>query len=291
MKLCTFTYDMLPRLGLVKEGGIVDLNAAAFDLPRDMTALLQADAKTWMFLRDDAAGMEPDFALDAVTLNAPVPRPAKVLAIGLNYMDHIKETGREPPEHQIWFNKQRTCIIGPGEAIRIPQVSDQVDYEGELGVVIGRRCRNVPRSRAYEVIAGYIVGNDVSVRDWQRRTPTMTLGKSFDTHGPTGPWIVTTDEIPDPHNLAIKTWVNGEVRQNASTAEMIFKIPDQIAHISQVFTLEPGDIIFTGTPAGVGMAMDPKGFIKPGDTVRIEIEGVGVLENPVIADTPGTVII
>lgn len=291
MKLCTFTHDMLTRIGLAREDGIVDLYQLAPDLPRDMAALLRADSRTWSFLREEAATARAHFAFDQVRFEAPVPTPGKVLGIGLNYMDHIRETGREPPKHQLWFNKQRTCIVGYGEAIRIPSVSDQVDYEGELVVVIGRRCRNVPLSRAYEVIAGYTVGNDVSTRDWQARTPTMTLGKSFDTHGPTGPWIVTPDEIADPHALSLRTWVNDELRQDASTAEMLFTIPEQIAHVTQVFTLEPGDLIFTGTPAGVGLATDPPGFVKAGDVVRIEIEAIGRLENPVINDDTGIVIV
>jgi 2-keto-4-pentenoate hydratase/2-oxohepta-3-ene-1,7-dioic acid hydratase in catechol pathway len=226
-----------------------------------------------------------------VRLEALVPRPGKVLAIGMNYGDHIRETGRAAPEHQVWFAKQATCIVGPNDAIRIPKVSDKVDYEAELCVVIGRRCRRVPRARAAEVIAGYMCGNDVSVRDWQQRSPTMMMGKGFDTHGPTGPWIVTPDEIGDVGRLRVRCLLNGAVMQDASTAEMIFDIPAQIEHLTAAFTLEPGDVIFTGTPAGVGNWRDPPVRLKAGDRVRVEIEGVGALENVCEAEAGETVIV
>jgi 2-keto-4-pentenoate hydratase/2-oxohepta-3-ene-1,7-dioic acid hydratase in catechol pathway len=164
-----------------------------------------------------------------------------------------------------------------------------LDYEGELGIVIGRRCRHVPRERAHEVIAGYVVVNDVTVRDWQMKAPTMTIGKSFDTHGPIGPWIVTGDELRDPHVLGLKTWVNGELRQNANTSQMVFDCFAQIATLTTAFTLEPGDIIATGTPSGVGL-MQGK-FMVPGDVVRIEIDGIGRLENPVIEEPASTAVL
>ena len=208
----------------------------------------------------------------------------RFLAIGLNYRDHIAETGRNAPEHQLWFNKQSTCVIGPGAAIHVPPESEQVDYEGELGLVIGRRCRHVPASAAETVVAGYLVVNDVSVRDWQARTPTMTMGKSWDTHGPIGPWLVTADEVGDPHSRRIRTWVNGDLRQDGTTADLLFNCWQMIEHLSAAFTLEPGDIISTGTPAGVGMARQPPSWLAAGDTVRIEIDGIGILENPVIDD-------
>lgn len=223
-----------------------------------------------------------------VELLAPVPRPPKFLAIGLNYADHVAETGREAPSFPVFFNKQVTCVVGPGAEIHVPRVSTMVDFEGELGVVIGRRCRHVPADRAAEVVAGYVVVDDVTVRDWQLRAPTMTIGKSFDTHGPVGPWLVTPDEIEDPHRLRIRTWVSGELMQDASTAEMIFDIWRQIETLSTSFTLEPGDVIATGTPAGVGVVRNPPRFLVPGDTVRIEIEGVGTLENPVVAEPDDT---
>jgi 2-keto-4-pentenoate hydratase/2-oxohepta-3-ene-1,7-dioic acid hydratase in catechol pathway len=216
--------------------------------------------------------------LDQVHLRPPVPHPAKVLGIGLNYAAHVAETGATRPEYQVWFNKQRTCVIGPGDAIEIPPVSAQVDYEGELALVIGRRCRRVPAADAASVVAGFTVLNDVTVRDWQWRTPTWTLGKSFDTHGPTGPWLVTGDEVGDPHRLRLRTWVNGDLRQDASTDDMIFSCWEQVEYLSTVFTLEPGDIISTGTPAGVGMSFDPPRWLVDGDVVRIEIENPVAVE-------------
>jgi 2-keto-4-pentenoate hydratase/2-oxohepta-3-ene-1,7-dioic acid hydratase in catechol pathway len=195
------------------------------------------------------------------------------------------------PEFPVFFNKQTTCVTGPGDPIHVPRVSALVDYEGELGIVIGRRCRHVPAARAHEVIAGYTVVNDVTVRDWQFKSPTMTIGKSFDTHGPTGPWVVTADEIADPQDLRLRTWVNDELLQDASTKEMVFDCAQQIETLSTAFTLEPGDIIATGTPAGVGIVRNPPVFLQPGDTVRIEIDGIGVLENPVIAEPDDTAVI
>jgi 2-keto-4-pentenoate hydratase/2-oxohepta-3-ene-1,7-dioic acid hydratase in catechol pathway len=180
-------------------------------------------------------------------------------------------------------------VVGPDDAVHLPRVSNLLDYEGELAIVIGTRCRHVPAESAHEVIGGYTIANDVSVRDWQLRTPTMTMGKSFDTHGPVGPWLVTADEIADPHALRLQTWVNGELRQDAKTDDLIFDCYAQVEHLSTAFTLEPGDVIATGTPAGVGIAMKPPKLLQAGNVVRIEIEAVGVLENPVIdepSDTP-----
>lgn len=297
MKLCSFLpKNEIPgapdrarraRPGILTDGGIIDVTAGDGTLPARMIDLLAAGPEAMEALhRLDGPHLDP-LSVDIV---APIPQPGKLMGIGLNYLDHVRETGREPPEHQIWFNKQTTSVIGSNTPIRIPTVSDKVDYEGELAVVIGTRCRRVPAARTFEVIAGYMIGNDVSVRDWQRRTPTMTLGKSFDSHAPCGPVLVTRDAVPDPQDLRLRTWVSGDLRQDARTSEMIFSIPAQIETLSTVCTLEPGDVIFTGTPAGVGVAMDPPGFLKPGDDVRIEIEGLGVLTNPVIADTDGPLI-
>lgn len=173
---------------------------------------------------------------------------------------------------------------GPAKPLKVPQASALVDYEGELAFVIGRRCRYVTAERAYEVIAGYTIVNDVSVRDWQLRSPTMTMGKSFDTHGPMGPWIVTPDEIGDPHALALRTWVNDELRQDAKTDDLIFNCYEMVEHLSTAFTLEPGDVIATGTPSGVGGAMQPPRFLEAGDVVRIQVENIGVLENRVVSE-------
>jgi 2-keto-4-pentenoate hydratase/2-oxohepta-3-ene-1,7-dioic acid hydratase (catechol pathway) len=228
-------------------------------------------------------------ALADVKLIAPVPRPGKYFGVGLNYADHIAETGLEKPEFPTFFNKQITCVIGPGQPIHRPRISEKLDYEGELGFVIGRRCRHVSREQAKSVIGGYLICNDVSIRDWQARSETWTLGKSFDTHGPIGPWIVTPDEIGDPHDLYIKTWINAEQRQSSNTNQLIFDCYYLVEYLSTVMTLEPGDIVATGTSSGVGVKMKPRGYMKPGDVVRVEIEKIGVLENPVIEEPLNTV--
>jgi 2-keto-4-pentenoate hydratase/2-oxohepta-3-ene-1,7-dioic acid hydratase in catechol pathway len=221
-------------------------------------------------------------SLADVQLLAPIPRPRKYLGIGLNYADHVDETGLEKPEYPMFFTKQSSCVIGHGAAIEMPAVSEKVDYEGELAFVIGKRCKNVSVENAHEVIAGFTIANDVTVRDWQFRSPTWTIGKSFDTHGPIGPWIVTANEILNPHALSLKTWVDDELRQNSNTCYMMFNCYEMIAYLSQAMTLEVGDVITTGTPSGVGVKMKPRGYLKAGQVVKIEIEGIGTLVNPVI---------
>lgn len=285
MKLVTFEADGGHHLGVVEGDEVADVTAGSPPLGPDVGAVLAAGALDRVGAATATAPRRP---LDELVLAAPVLRPPKFLGIGLNYAEHVGETGIERPEHPLWFNKQSTCVIGSGAPIHVPRVSSMVDYEGELGFVVGRRCRHVPADRAREVIAGYLVVNDVSVRDWQLRTQTMTMGKSFDTHGPIGPWLVTADEIDDPHDLRLRTWVNGELRQDATTAQMLFRIWEMVEHLSTAFTLEPGDVISTGTPAGVGIGMDPPRWLAPGDVVRIEVEAIGTLENPVIAEPPDT---
>ena len=284
MRFATFTTDQGHHLGVVEGDELADITAVDPRLGPDLGAVLTAGTLDEVA---NAATNAPRVPLSGVTLAAPVLRSPKFLAIGLNYALHVAESGTEKPAHQLWFNKQSTCAIGPGAAIHIPKASSMVDYEGELAFVIGRRCRHVPRDRAHEVIAGYTICNDVSVRDWQMRTQTMTMGKSFDTHGPLGPWVVTADELGDPHALSLRTWVNDDLRQDGKTDDLIYDCFEMVEHLTTAFTLEPGDVISTGTPAGVGMAMKPPGWLKAGDVVRIEIEGIGVLENPVI-DEPDT---
>jgi len=281
MKLATFTHAGTTRPGVVTGDAIVDLAAAAPDLPREMTALLAAGPEA-LAAAQAAAAKGPRLPLADVRLEAPIARPPKFLAVGLNYADHIAESGQEPPKFPTIFNKQSTCVVGPHDAIHVPRASHVVDYEGELGFVIGRRCRHVSRDQAPHVIAGYLVVNDASVRDWQLRVPTWTMGKSFDTHGPLGPWIVTSDEFPDPHRLRLRTWVNGELRQDSNTKELVFDCFALVEHLSTAFTLEPGDVVATGTPSGVGIARKPPKLLRAGDVVRIEIEEIGALENPVI---------
>lgn len=292
MKLATFTHQGSTRIGAVRDGGsetgIVDLSTAAPDLPRDMIGLI-SDAKAMARAKDVSASAKT-IPLTEVTLRAPILNPGKILAIGLNYRDHVEESNMKLPEFQVWFNKQHNCVNGPYDGINLPVVSTMLDYEGEMCFVIGKRCKHVPVERAHEVIAGYFVGNDATVRDWQLRTNTWQIGKSFDTHGPTGPWIVTPDEVGDPHALGIKTWVNGELRQNSNTKHLIFNCFDQVAHLTQAFTLDAGDIIFSGTPSGVGMALKPPVFLKTGDAVKIQIDKLGFIENRVVPEKADTVI-
>lgn len=238
-------------------------------------------------LRDQImAARGQQYALGDVVLEAPIDGPQKYLGIGMNYREHAEEArqaGIPIPENQMWFNKQVSCIVGPYDNIVKPNISDALDYEIELGVVIGQRCKHVSVENARSVIAGYVVTNDVSVRDWlQKKSPTFTLGKSFDTHGPIGPWLTTDDEIADPLDLHMTLTVNGEIRQDFPTNDMVYDIYEQIAYLSQVFTLMPGDILATGTPAGIG-AMSGN-FLKVGDVVRAEITGLGAIENTVIAE-------
>lgn len=284
MKLATFETGGEAHIGIVVDGQIIDLTKAAPELPRDMIGLIMAWSDIAGRVQSIARDTRPDVQIDSVHLLPPVPDPQKIIAIGLNYADHIAETGREPPKNQVWFPKLLNAINGPYDPIQIPKASSQVDYEGELVFIVGKRCRHVSKEEASTVVFGYCVGDDVSVRDWQRRTPQYMLGKSFDTHAPFGPWIVTADEVGDPHDLGIRTFVNGEIRQNSNTKYLIFNVFDQIAHVSQAMTLEPGDVVYTGTPGGVGMAMDPPTYLKAGDVVRVEIDRVGTLQAECVAE-------
>ena len=245
---------------------------------QDMPELLASGVKIDTLLTDDVR------PLAEAKLLPPVGAPPAILAVGLNYRAHAEEGGREVPSTPVIFTKHHNCVIGPGDGIHIPRAApDKVDYEGELAIVIGKRCRHVPKERAHEIIAGYTVMNDVSVRDWQRASPTMLMGKSWDTHGPIGPWMATSDQI-DPHNLQLTTRVNDEIRQNSRTDDLIFDCFDIVQHLSTAFTLEAGTVIATGTPAGVGLYWDPPKMLKAGDEVSITIEGIGTLTNPVIAE-------
>lgn len=283
MKLVTFTYKNLTNVGAVVDDKVVD-STGSIDVPDNMIDFLTAGdtaIEAMQSLIDSGYNRIP---LTDIKLRAPVPLPGKFLGIGLNYADHIEETKREKPEYPLFFTKQSTCVIADGDAIHRPLVSEKLDYEGELAFVIGQRCKHVSLENACQVIAGYTIVNDVSVRDWQIRSPTWTLGKSFDTHGPMGPWIVTSNEVKDPHNLIIKTWIDEELRQNSNTKHMLFNCYEMVEYLSKAMTLEPGDVISTGTPSGVGVKMKPRGYMKPGQTAKIEIEKIGVLTNPVIEE-------
>jgi 2-keto-4-pentenoate hydratase/2-oxohepta-3-ene-1,7-dioic acid hydratase in catechol pathway len=283
MHLCTYEHNGQIYVGWVKGSGIVSLTRALGDALSAHQPMIDLIAQ-WSLLKARVQALqdaEPDVSLDQVRLLAPVPRPGKTLAIGLNYLDHVQEAiigeTRTVPDHQVWFTKLANAIHGPFDPIVLPRVSTMTDYEGEMVAIIGQRCRHVAPERAHEVVFGYCVGNDVSVRDFQKRTSQWTLGKSFDTHAPFGPWITTSDELPDPHALDLRCWVNGELRQSSNTRWMIHNVWAQIAQLSQVMTLEPGDVIFTGTCSGVGAAFSPPKFLQAGDTVRVEIEGLGAI--------------
>jgi 2-keto-4-pentenoate hydratase/2-oxohepta-3-ene-1,7-dioic acid hydratase in catechol pathway len=283
MKLATFTFEGKTRVGAVVGDWIVD-SLGVKAIPEDMIGFLEGGSSSIDAMQQLIVKNTQRIALADVILQAPVPKPGKFLGVGLNYADHIDETELEKPEYPTFFTKQSSCVIGQGAAIHRPQVSEKLDYEGELAFVIGKRCRHVAVDKAHKVIAGYTIANDVSVRDWQFRSATWTLGKSFDTHGPLGPWLVTPDEIGDPHQLALETWLDDEKRQSSNTRYMIFNCFEMIAYLTQAMTLEPGDVITTGTPAGVGVKMKPRGYMKPGQTVRVSIEKIGTLINPVIAE-------
>ena len=270
------------RTGLILDAEVIDLGDPAVGLPTSMRELLALGEAGVERAHAASATTAVRYATESVQLHAPVPDPPNILAIGMNYRAHVAEMGREPPEYQYWFNKQRTAIAGPGDPIVIPSVSNMVDYEGELAMVIGRRCHHIPADRAMEVVAGFTVINDVSARDWQWRTPTFTMGKSFNSHAPCGPWMTTTDEVGDPSQLAIRTWVNDDLRQDSTTSDLIFSCAEMIEYLTTAFPLEVGTIIATGTPAGVGAGRQPPSFLEDGDVVRIEIEGIGELVNPVV---------
>jgi 2-keto-4-pentenoate hydratase/2-oxohepta-3-ene-1,7-dioic acid hydratase in catechol pathway len=287
VRLASFSLGGGPiRPGLVLGDEIIDLSDPATGLPPTMAGLLALGPAALERVRAAPEGGAARHALSDVRRHAPVPDPPVILAIGMNYRAHVAELGREPPEWQYWFNKQRTAIAGPGDPIVLPAVSAMVDYEGELAMVIGPRCQHVPAARAFDVVAGFTVINDVSARDWQWRSPTFTMGKSFDTHAPCGPELVTPDEIGDPGNLTLRTWVNDELRQDSTTADLIFGCAEMIEYLTTAFPLEPGTVIATGTPAGVGAGFNPPRFLADGDTVRIAIEGIGELVNPVVQGGP-----
>jgi 2-keto-4-pentenoate hydratase/2-oxohepta-3-ene-1,7-dioic acid hydratase in catechol pathway len=284
MKLCRFDVgEGAPALGVVEDGEVVDLSGT--DLPAEPAAALDRVGREGLA---ELAGRAPRRPLSEVRLLAPA-RPRKYLGIALNYADHIAEMGMEAPAVPVFFNKQATCVVGPGADIHMPRVSTFLDYEAELAVVIGSRCRHVPVEEAAGAIAGYTAANDVSVRDWQGRAQTMTIGKSFDTHGPLGPWLVTADELGDPQDLGIRCFVDDELRQDANTGQMVFDCFQQVSHLSEAFTLEPGDVIATGTPAGVGLGRQPirDNLLHVGSTVRVEIEGIGELVNTVVEEPDG----
>ena len=284
MRLISFTESSNTRIGLLQGDHIIDLSQVAPSLPSDMLSFLEAGDGAMLQAAKYTSASGHYSALDVV-IEAPLARPPKILAIGLNYRAHAEESNMDIPKHPMVFTKQATSANGPYAPIHSPPETQMLDYEGELGVVIGKRCRRVSKQDANRVIAGFCVLNDVSVREWQflGTPPQFTMGKSWDTHNPFGPAIVTPDEV-DPHNLMLRTFVNGDLRQKTSTSDLIFNCYDIIEFLTTAFTLEPGDVIATGTPSGVGISMQPQGTLKLGDVVKVEIDGLGFIENEVIAE-------
>ena len=279
MKIAQFTENGMTGLGIVVSNGLVDLRKR---LPPQVNSMIDL-IEHWSALSSVLQAMarfRPDLSMERVTLRAPISRPGKIMCIGLNYADHAAETKMELPADQLWFTKAVTSIADPYGTIELPKVSSSLDYEVELVFVIGKRCRHVTRAQAREVIFGYCIGNDISVRDWQFKTSQFTLGKSFDTHAPIGPWIVTADAF-DPHRADISCFVNGEERQRSNTRQFVFDCYAMVEHLSKAMTLEPGDIVFTGTPAGVGVGHKPPRWLKAGDVVRSEIDGIGAIQSRV----------
>jgi 2-keto-4-pentenoate hydratase/2-oxohepta-3-ene-1,7-dioic acid hydratase in catechol pathway len=282
MKLARYTHNGQTQIGVIRGDEMRAIAGLVGDAPSSIRQLLAAGPEALTRVAAAIANAGPGIPLHQIRLEAPIPDAQKYLAIGMNYHDHAEEAARAGipvPKNQLWFNKQVSCITGPFDPIYKPRVSDKMDYEAEMGVVIGKRCRYVSEADVPGVIGGYFVANDVTARDWQFQSPTFTLGKSFDSHGPIGPWITTADEVRDPHDLEMRLWVNGELRQKQSTGQMIYNIWQQIHHLSQVMTLEPGDLIATGTCANVGIALGK--FLQPGDVVKVEIDGLGHIENRV----------
>lgn len=279
MRLLRFDDGGRPRLGVLRGEGIVAIDLADYPTMRSIVA---GGPEALRRIEVHVAKAEPTLPLAGAALLAPIERPGKYLAIGMNYRKHAEEVAHlvATGNKQVWFNKQTSCLSGPFDDID-PGVTEKLDYEVELGVVIGAPAKGVSEANAKDHVFGYFVANDVSARDWQFHSPTFTLGKSFDTHGPIGPWIVTADEIADPHDLDLRCLVNGEVRQQSNTGGMVADIWRQIAYLSTAFTLESGDLLATGTPEGVGVGMDPPVFLKPGDVVRCEIDGIGAIQNTV----------
>jgi 2-keto-4-pentenoate hydratase/2-oxohepta-3-ene-1,7-dioic acid hydratase in catechol pathway len=274
-----------PRACAAAKGQYIDLNAADPTLPSSVKAILalgpQGLARAQRALANPKTCFEPATA----RLLAPIPDPQKILCMGLNYRDHAAESNMAIPEEPVLFSKYSSALIGHGATILLPSVSQEVDYEAELVVVIGKRGRDIAQADAMSHVGGYAVGHDVSARDWQLNKPgkQWMAGKTFDTFAPIGPELVTADEVADPHNLRIRLRLNGQTMQDSNTSQFIFRIDEAIAYISQVMTLEPGDLIFTGTPPGVGMARKPQVWLKPGDVAEVEIDGLGTLRNPVAA--------
>lgn len=283
MRFVTIQREGYHEPGVLVDGDLIGLGGAGFaDLVSVIAGGADAMDRVMRWAGSPPGGERHDPATQ--TLAAPIPRPPKIICIGLNYRDHAIESNLPIPQTPTVFAKFPTSVIGPGQPIVLPKNSTQPDYEAEFAVVIGKRGRHIPEELWRDYVFGYTILNDVSARDFQMATSQWMIGKTFDTFAPIGPAIVTADEIENPHNLAISLELSGDVMQNSNTSNLIFGVPKLVAYLSSVFTLEPGDIIATGTPSGVGFARKPPRYLKPGDQCRVRIEGLGELYNPVVAE-------
>jgi 2-keto-4-pentenoate hydratase/2-oxohepta-3-ene-1,7-dioic acid hydratase in catechol pathway len=290
MRLCTIMNGGKAVVGVKNDDGkIIDLSKQMPRGPKSVVEILAGGKKVQAEVAKACAKPKAGATVSAKSAKylPPIPNPGKVLCIGLNYRDHAIEGGKAIPTEPVIFGKFGNTLIGPGDPIRLPKVAQKVDYEAELVIVVGKRGKHIPNDpSAFDYVGGYTCGHDVSARDWQFRgeEKQWIIGKTFDTFAPTGPVLVTADELKDPHKLQIQLRLNGQTMQNSNTKEFIFGVPHLLWFLSQVVTLEPGDLIFTGTPPGVGIARKPPVLLKPGDTVDVEIEGIGVLTNPCVAE-------
>ena len=285
MRFVTFKADGQAKPGVISDvDAVLDLSTIGFS---SLLQFIESGQDAWekAAIFADQAPASAKHKLSEVKLRAPIPRPRKLICVGLNYRDHAAETGAQIPSVPTIFNKFATAVIGPGDNIILPRVSKAPDYEAEFAFVIGQGGRHIAAEDWRNHVFGYTIVNDVTARDYQRATSQWLMGKTFDTFAPMGPWIVTADEIPDPHTLDIQIDVSGEILQNSNTRELIFKVPDLVAFLSTVFTLEAGDVVSTGTPAGVGFVRKPPRFLRPGDDVVVKIPAIGELRNPVVAET------
>ena len=285
MRLVTYQSSTGPRVAGVRQGMLVDLNLSDASVPACIKALL-AQGPDGLRRAEQALAAGKAMPAEGIKLLPPIPSPEKVICVGLNYADHAREGGVEPPPVPVIFSKFPTTVRAHGDPIVLPRLSKEVDYEAELVAVIGVGGRHIPEDQARRHVAAYCCGNDVSARDWQLRKPggQWLLGKSFDSFAPFGPELVTADEIPNPNDLAIQLRLNGRVMQDSSTAQFLFPIEKLVSYVSGVCTLSPGDVLFTGTPSGVGFARKPPVFLQPGDVVEVEIQRLGILRNPVVAE-------
>ncbi len=287
MRLATIATAIGPRAVVRAGNEFIDLVATDPNLPGSVREILAGGPEAFAAVRRVTERADAKrIPADSARFHAPIPDPKKIICLGLNYRDHALESGKAIPTEPVLFSKYATALIGHGEAIVIPEVSSRVDYEAELVIVMGKKGRKIPIEKAMQYVAGYCVGHDVSARDWQFKgeTKQWMSGKTFDTFAPVGPDLVTADEVPDPHSLPIRLRLNGQTMQDSNTKQLIFGVPEILAYLSVIMTLEPGDLIFTGTPPGVGDARKPPVYMKPGDVAEVEIEGLGMLKNPCVGD-------